>query len=127
MTELIEPPQETNIKKVLMHTDGTWEIYYQCPFCPCRWSTLYDFDLHMEAFSNNKGEHTKKIQAIDKKHSSETEPTWYPSKFGNGEWLMLQEKDPDLTQRLKQVGTVVTSKYSYKLNGKWIIKKQIGA
>jgi hypothetical protein len=99
---------------------------YKCPFCPCIFLTPEDIKTHLHTLGNCQ--HQKRYQALHKQiEHEETEIIWYPSKYTTDEWLTLQTNDPELTSRLQQLRTVTIGNYSYRLNGKWIVKKQIGA
>jgi len=101
------------------------EQIYGCPGCPCIFFTKHDLNKHQNALGH--GNHKSEFKTIHKKlEHDDDDQTWYPSKYGDDEFLKLQDKDPELTQRLRQVGTATMAGYLYKLNGKWIIKKRIG-
>ena len=109
--------------------ENGYEVAYQCPYCPCQWSTLSDLQGHLDAFGHNQQIHTQKIAALQKYHSSTEDGkfTWFKSKYDTTEELMLAAEDPETTLKLQRIGTIVTSRYSLKLKGKWIIKKTTGA
>ena len=109
--------------------ENGYETAYQCPYCPCQWSTPSDLQDHLDAFGHNKQIHIDKLAALQKHHATSEEGkfTWFKSKYDATEELMPAAEDPETTMRLNRLGTIVTSKYSLKLKGKWIIKKYTGA
>jgi uncharacterized C2H2 Zn-finger protein len=101
-------------------------VTFKCPGCPCIFLTKHDLNKHQNTLGH--GNHQLEFKTMHKKiEHDEDEQTWYPSKYDKNESCMLQDKDPKLTQRLRQIGTATMAGYTYKLNGKWIIKKRIGA
>jgi hypothetical protein len=109
-------------------TNGPPDIY-KCQGCPCIFLTKQDLQKHLNAFKPR--DHTEQYKTLHKKaeHNedpeTETKNTWYPSKYGGKEELMLAEKDLDLANKLRQTGTLFMGTYMYKLNGKWIIRTRI--
>jgi CRISPR/Cas system-associated protein Cas10 (large subunit of type III CRISPR-Cas system) len=100
---------------------------YPCPGCKCTFFTKHDLQKHLNAFPSRN--HEEEFRTLHKKleHDDDTEDThtWYPSKYGDGAELMLSEKDLDLANKLRSLGTVTMGRYRYRLNGKWIIKEKV--
>jgi len=102
------------------------EQVYKCPGCDCFFCSDHDVRKHITAFG--KEDHKKQFKAKHKKLEGDSEPqTWYPSKYDPNEDLMPATDDPETAARLRQIGTIVTSRYTLKLNGKWIVKRRVGA
>ena len=38
----------------------------KCPFCPCHFSTEYDFKLHMDAFGRDEKTHYYRFKEVHK-------------------------------------------------------------
>jgi uncharacterized C2H2 Zn-finger protein len=110
--------QQTEEKKGL-------EQIYKCPGCNCFFLTKKDLSIHHQAFPAE--DHMKQFKTVHKRleHDQDAEGlgTWYPSKYGGDEWVKPVEKDPELANKLKIHGPATMGKYTYKLNGKWIIKR----
>ena len=102
-------------------------INYQCTFCSCNFLTNLDLQSHLHAFG--RCEHQQKVSSMHKQIEKDEEPIskWFKSKYDSTEELMLAAEDPATTLKLQRLGTIVSSKFSFKLRGKWIVRKQIGA
>ena len=102
------------------------EQIYGCPGCPCIFFTKHDLNKHQNALGH--GNHKSEFKTIHKKlEHDDDDQTWYPSKYDPNEDLMPATDDPETAARLRQIGTIVTSRYTLKLNGKWIVKRRVGA
>lgn len=98
---------------------------YPCPGCKCVFFTTKDLKTHRATF--NPGKHEEEFKTLHKQieHDEDIEDPqgdWYPSKYGDGAFLKLVEKDLDLANKIRQNGPLTMGRYMYKVQGKWIIK-----